>query len=228
MRKIPYKSYLRFARLTALAGLLGGCGGECNVFQTAVGDAGCRKLALSGNRAFTGTKASCAGTASSRKLQVNCPPSAGTASHCTSQLNGFPVFSLLVSNNAGGAFQDNDGTVYTTCQDLLTAYNSGSLINVTGVYISDSTLAGDTVSCTDAGGCTMTSQNCYAGWDHGGGALSGTASIPLGSSVLSCTYIDTTALGGPASIAVNTWASAPPQFAVNGDLSFTSGWVDAQ
>ncbi|MGZ3731813.1 MAG: hypothetical protein ACXVCG_21495, partial [Bdellovibrionota bacterium] len=141
--------------------------------------------------------------------------------------NGFPIFSILVPNSGGGTFQDDDGTSYATCQAILNAYNSGSLHHVLGVYVSDSTLTGDIVSCTNSGGCTMNSVQCYAGWDASGGSLSGsTASIPLGTNALACTYIDTTSLGS-APPAVGAWGSAPLAVTVNGDLSFTNGWVDA-
>lgn len=207
---------------------MGGCGGNgCNILQTALGDAGCRNLALSGGRTFTGTKASCAGTASSRRLTVSCPPTAGTGSQCNSALTGFPVFSLLVPNNANGSFRDDDGTLYSTCQDLLTAYNAGSLQTVTGVYASDSSTSGDTLSCTNAGGCTMTSAQCYAGWDKANSVTYGTASIPLGAKVLACTYIDTSSLGGPAPIAVRLWSALPYTITISGDLGFSTEWTDA-
>lgn len=204
---------------------LGGCGGDCNVWQSALGDPACKKLDLSGSRAFVGTKASCAGAANSRKLSVNCPSTAGTAAHCDASLNGASVFSILVSNNASGSFLDGDGTTYTNCQDLLVGYNNGNLVNVVGVYTSDASTPNDTVSC-NSNGCTMTSANCYAGWKAG--AFSGTANIPLTADVLACTYIDTAALGSSVPpISVRTWAAAPAQFTVGGDLAFTSSWGDA-
>ncbi len=213
--------------LILLLASLTGCGGDCTILENLVGDPGCRRLALVGNRTFVGTLAACAGTASSRKLSVNCPPSAGTQSHCDSSLNGFPVFSLLVLNNSNGSFKDSNGSVYNDCQSLISAFDNGSLQNVTGFFDSAPSVSGDNLSCTDAGGCTMTSQECYAGWDSVNSVQSGTASIPLGTKVLACTYIDTSSLGGPPPIAVGAWSASPSQFTVSGGLSFTSGWVDA-
>ncbi|MGZ3700830.1 MAG: hypothetical protein ACXWSD_03550, partial [Bdellovibrionota bacterium] len=195
MRKNISNSFLLFAELILAAALLSGCGDNCNIVESVLGQPSCKKLRLEGTRTFVGTKASCAGSANSRKVSLSCPPSAGTASQCTQIANGFPIFSILVPNSGGGTFQDDDGTSYATCQAILNAYNSGSLHHVLGVYVSDSTLTGDIVSCTNSGGCTMNSVQCYAGWDASGGSLSGsTASIPLGTNALACTYIDTTSL----------------------------------
>jgi hypothetical protein len=198
----------------------------CSVVNTLLDEPQCHKLTLSSNLSYVGSKALCAGAANSRKVNISCPATAGSASQCTSISNGLPIFSILVSNNGNGAFVDGDGTTYANCGDLITAYNSGALQNILGVYSSDSSISSDVVSCTDTGGCSFASSYCYSAWNSSTASLSGTASIANGTNVLACTFINTASLGRLTPIAAGAWSSLP-QVSVGGDLSFSSGWVDA-
>ena len=204
-------------------------GDGCNASDKLFGEPSCHKLKIASSSTFVGTKAACAGALSSRTISVSCPASAGTAQQCTSGSNGLPVFSLLVSNNAAGNFTDSNGATYTNCDDILNAYRAGTLINVAGVFNSDPANPAEQVSCNNATGCSMTSITCYAGWNSNTATVNGTASLPLASQYLTCTYIDTTSLGGnipPA--AVGAWAALPKQVTIGGNLVFNAGWVDAQ
>jgi hypothetical protein len=210
--------------------LLSGCSANrnCGLLEGVFDEPDCNTLKLTSTTTYIGTNASCAGSPNSRKLVISCAAGSGSQNQCSSLSNGLPAFSLVVPNNNGGTFRDADGTIYSTCQDLLTAYSALQLQNIAGIYISDSSAKSTDVSCTDAGGCTLTSPSCYAGWNASANAPSGTATLPLGNQYLACTYIDTSTLGSnPPIIAAAKWASGFNAVTVGGDLTFSSGWVDA-
>jgi hypothetical protein len=209
--------------------ILSGCGSHsCNFFSRLMNEPSCKTFTLSAQRLPNGGGADCTGAAFSRKVRMNCPTGSGTHGQCTAIQNGGTFFALLVPNNAGGAFLDSTGTLYTNCGALWGDFFSGNVQLVTGFYGS-TTSPGDVISCDNTTGCTLNpSLSCFSGWTAGVG-ITGTASLPNGTSLLACAYIDNSFQSNPpAPPAVGNWSNGPlVSLTISGDPTFTSGWGDA-
>ncbi len=225
-----------FSSLSASTGfflsalLLSGCGAHsCNFFSRLLNEPSCKSFRLSAQRVPIGGGASCAGSAFSRKVRVQCPLGSGTTNQCSSLLAGGTVYALLVPNNSAGSFVDATGVIYSNCGPLLSDFFAGTVQTVSGFYSGSATIPGDTVACDDTTGCTLNpSQSCFAGWTAGVGAT-GTAALPNGTSVLACVYIDNSfQVTPPAPPSINNWNTDPlTPLIISGDPTFTSGWRDA-
>lgn len=213
-----------------MALFLQGCGSSCNVLSRLANEPSCRDLKLDAKRTIKPFNAACGTVNNSRRVSINCPASAGTGAQCTSLSSGFPLYSILLRNNNGGSFKDADGTIYRNCNEVLTALGTSppSIQNLSGYYVSDNTTLADTLTCTDSGGCTLTSGNCYAAWDPVNRTTAGTAS--LSGNYLACTYIDNSAIvAPPAPAAVGLWAQPLVPVTASSPISFGLGaaWGDA-
>ncbi|MBC7385529.1 MAG: hypothetical protein H7301_05100 [Cryobacterium sp.] len=210
--------------------LLSSCGTHgCGVVDRFMNEPGCRSYALDARRVPIGGSASCAGTSFSRKVRMNCTPGSGSFNQCSSALSGGILYVLLVANNAGGSFQDSTGILYATCGSLWQDFFAGSIESATAFYQSSTTIPGDTVTCDDSTGCTLNpSESCFSGWLAGIGP-SGTASLPNGTSLLACVYIDNSSQpASPAPPSLQNWNTDPLlPLSISGDPTFTTGWRDA-
>lgn len=204
--------------------LLQDCGSSCNLFSKIANEPSCRSLRLDAKRTLKPFNAACGSVSNSRRVSVNCPATAGTGAQCTSVSSGFPLYSILLRNNNSGTFKDADGTVYTTCNDVLTALATTppTIQNLAGYYVSDNSTPADTLNCTDAGGCTLMSGNCYAAWDAVNRTTAGTAS--LSGDYLTCTYIDNSAIvAPPAPAAVGLWTQPLKSITASSPMTFGAG-----
>jgi hypothetical protein len=232
LRKISRSFFSPFAKF-GIAGILAslsGCGGNsCGFLDRLFNEPSCHTYALNAQRNSIGGGADCTGASFSRKIRVNCPAGSGTTGQCSSALSGGTLYVVFVPNNNGGSFMDSTGTVYSDCGTLWGDFFSGSLQAVTGFFSSVGAPSGDAITCSDAGGCSLNpSQSCVQGWSPGNG-LSGTASLPNGTSLLACVYIDNSfqpnSLAPPS---IENWNTDPlTPVVISGDPTFTAGWKDA-
>ncbi len=208
-----------------------GCGDSCSMLDKLFNDPSCHKLGLSVSKSVAAFGTACSGSPNSKQVQVNCPANTGSTQQCTSVSTGFPVYVILVSNNANGSFIDSTGTTYSNCRALIQDFWNGIVQNVQGFYYSDNSSAADTLTCSDTSGCSIsTSDNCIAGWKNG--TLNGTASFTTNQHLLACVYIDdsdSATQPPPAPAAVGSWDGSLLQVTVPGGTSFnfSTGWVDA-
>ncbi|HEY8280498.1 MAG TPA: hypothetical protein VIH99_12790 [Bdellovibrionota bacterium] len=196
------------------------CGGgkPCDIAGKQYSSPECRSAELSVSREFSNTSASCTAV-NSRKMVVSCVSTSGSQSQCGTRSEGAAVVSILLPATQ---------TKYATCNDVLTAFATRSLTEVSGVYISDIYNTSDTVRCS-SGSCVLTTASCYAGWDVSSATPLGTANLPNGNQYHSCTYIDTGAIGLIPIAAGGNWAAdvTLSPVTIAGDLTFNAGWVDA-
>ena len=189
----------------------------------------CHTLNLSATKSVDHFYAPCTAATDSRKIVLSCPAKSGSQKQCTAPSSSLPVYADLVPKNTNGKFTDADGTVYSTCNDLLSGLDTNVVQNVSAVYYSDNSDSSDTLSCSNSGGCTLApTANCFAGWNAALSNPQGTASLSLGSQYLSCVYIDN--INQPVTIppiSVGSWSSPMNIVTITGDINFTSGWVDA-
>lgn len=233
MREISHRSFLRFAKPIFFGAFftLSACGStHCNFFDQIFNEPGCHTYTLAAQRSPIGGGAQCAGASFSRKVRVNCPLNSGTTGQCSSALAGGGVLNvLLVPNNNAGTFMDTTGVVYSNCGALWGDFFSGFVQTVAGTYASSLTSPGDTLQCNDVSGCTLNpSQSCISGWVAGVG-VAGTASLPNGTSLLACVYIDNSFQPvPPAPPSIENWTTDPlTPLVIFGDPTFTTGWKDA-
>jgi len=224
---------LRAALLCSALGLLNGCGGkQCGWMDRVFSEPSCHSLGLDAKRVAIGGSASCLGAAFSRKLSLSCPAGSGTALQCSSIADGSSAYVLLVPNNAGGSFRDTSGTLFSNCGDLWQAFYSGTLNQAQGYYATG-TDAASRLNCSDAAGCSASlGSSCIVGWDSTAvpPGPSGTASLPNGTNLMACVYIDNSAQPAPVPppASVGAWYLDPLQaVSVSGDLVFNGGWKDA-
>lgn len=203
---------------------------DCSYLKRVTGNTQC----LEANTTIKKTKkkfaAVCAGAANSRKISINCSPA--TASVCDSSSNGASFYAVLMPDDGTNTFNDTTAGTYTTCSGLWNAISSGvQFSDITAIYFSDPDL-GESVTCTDSGGCTFTSSYCFSGWNSSSYSPTGTAaSLTSGQSLLACVYIDSTAVsgGGGGTPVYGTPATASAssfdQTTVASPISFST-WVD--
>ena len=212
-----------------------GCGDQCSFLNRAFSEPACTALKLDASNVPLPLNAACVGATNSRKVRINCPASSGTSSQCTSPSDGFPVYVVIVPNNANGNFQDGNGTLYTTCGQLFGDIFSTTVQvqNIAGIYVSSPSGA-DKLVCT-ASGCTLpNAATCVAGWDatlNPPAPSKTAANLPGGAAhpYLVCAYIDNSSLlNPPAPASYGTFASPmTPLVITTNNLHFNSGWVDA-
>ena len=164
----------------------------------------CRQLNQNVQTVQVGGFGACDGSANSRKVKISCSNNSGSQAACTSRSDGSGFFSVLVPNNANGQFIDSNyssklgyGPI-RDCQSLWTALNQNvdhRPSDIAAIYRGDPA-RGDKLVCTDAGGCSAVSTDCYAAWDQNlGGAGTNTASL-INGKYLACTFIDSPYLDG--------------------------------
>lgn len=225
------RNYLNWLAAPFLCCALG-CGSDCNSVSRLFGEASCRTLNLDATIKPIAPLATCVGTPSSRKVAISCGAASGTKAQCTSISDGLSVYIVLVPNNTAGTFTDSTGVNYSSCGALLQDLGNSLVKNVLAFYVSDPAAAGNRLNCSDAAGCVLPlSTSCLSGWDStlNPPGPSGTASLPNGTQVLACVYIDTSGLNPPPpAIAVGPWNNSPlTAITIGGNLNFNSGWVDA-
>lgn len=194
--------------LVLTAGLVGGvnsCSLACGPGGLKSISSSCRSISSS-KIALTriGGTAACGAVVNSRKVQISCAPTSGSFATCTSPSSGSAYYLVLVPNNASGSFRDSDAasTLYGNCNDLWNAMATSPtpLVNVTALYFSDPTV-GDSVTCTDIGGCSVTSTNCFVGWDGVNGVATTTATgIANGTNLLACAFLGSPTAPNPPPI----------------------------
>ena len=240
MLKTLHNSSSRFAKARVQTGIflticliLEGCGGtRCSIVDKIFSEPSCHNLALNAKRVAIGGSASCLGASFSRKVSLSCPAGSGSALQCSSLSDGATAYVLLVSNNAAGSYSDTSGAVYSNCGDLWQAFYGGTLNQAVGYYVTG-TDAASRLNCSDSSGCTASlGASCIAGWSTSTvpPGPSGTSSLPNGTSLLACVYIDNSQQAAPlpAPVSVGTWYMDFPQvLTVSGDLNFNTGWKDA-
>ncbi len=219
--------------LLVLLPFMGGCSGpRCSVVDKLFSEPSCHDLKLDARRVPIGGSASCLGASFSRKVSLNCPAGTGASLQCSSISDGATAYVLLVPNNSSGSFLDDSGVLYSNCGDLWQAYYAGTLQQASGIY-STGTDVPSRLNCSDGSGCSAgLGSSCVVGWNAAAvpPGPSGTASLPNGTSLLACVYIDNSAQPAPvpAPASVGAWYLDPLQSVmVSGDLIFNSGWKDA-
>jgi hypothetical protein len=220
------------AGFVAAAMPLASCGGGkgCGAVDKFFNEPGCHDSSVSAKRVFTGASAAC-GAPGSRKVQIKCPASAGSAGQCTGGETGATVVSILLDANQ---------STFGTCNDVVNAYAGGTLAGIVGIFVSAG--VGDattTVDCSSGTECDLTSPTCYSMWDDTNAVPTGTsANLTNNTAYEYCTYIDTAnsfglnpsiASGGSAS---SSWSGPIPSITTGGagvNLLFdgSTNWVDA-
>jgi hypothetical protein len=223
MRRLPFLSLI-----AACFFVMSSCGGDgCGSTSKLLNEPGCKNLGLVGKRIFSGASAAC-GSAGSRKSQIKCPGTAGSAGQCGAGSTGAAVVSILLPSSQA---------TFATCQDVIAAYGGGSLTGVAGIFVSTVGDSTTTVDCS-SGSCLLTSPTCYAAWDDSTfGPASSAANLTNNTAYSYCTYIDTANFNGLTSITAGgasslNWASPLPSVTtgiagVNVLFDASSNWVDA-
>ena len=229
MKKISLHSFIRFSLLGLIAWNLTACGDGCSIISRLFTEPQCSTLKLEANKTPLPLDAACVGSANSRKVRVNCTSNSGSYSQCTAISNGATVTAVLVPNNANGNFLDGNGTLYTTCGQLIVDLNSPSvkLQSVAGVFVSSPT-GPNSLSCNSTGCNLNAATQCMSGWSADTSSASSTAAnLPGGASnpYLSCVYFNN---GSPPPMSVGAWNAPMPQLVITtNNLHFSSGWTDA-
>lgn len=98
-----------------------------------------------------------------------------SAGLCSSASNGSSFYAILVPDDGAGTFKDSLIGNVPNCDSLWNYINWGLPIeDIAAVYSADPD-SNETVGCSDSGGCTFTSFNCFSGWGSANHAPTGTA-----------------------------------------------------
>ena len=223
-------NFIHLALLGMFLSLAQGCGSSCTIFNRLFNEPSCKDLKLDSSKKVNHLTAACGGAIHSKQVSVSCPASTGRAGQCTSVSNLFPVYVIIVPNNASGSFLDGNGVTYSTCRNLVQDFWNGNIQNVAGFYYSDNSDPTESLNCDDTSGCVLTqSTSCIAGWNPNTGAT-GTASFITNDQYLTCVYIDNSNSTNSAPVpSVGAWDLPMHQITIPAatHLDFTSGWVDA-